>query len=421
MKYESRLTAKFIENLKEPGKYFDGHGLFIEVTKSGTKLWKMKYRIAGKEKRIEKLDSLGAWPDVSLKEARRKADEAREKLKAGLDPVHEKKKLKEAAKAEELHKMTFRKVALEWHTVKTADYAPGYRKQLLSRIEKLLLPYIGDMALSDIEPGDIIQACKHTEQRGCIEQAHRLLQLAGQIFRYARACGYTKVNTAAELTEALTPLPKDKPRAALTDPREIMHLLQAIDAYPGYASILYALKILPYVAVRSQEIRGARWAEIDLDKGTWIIPAERMKMKEPHIVPLSRQVRALFQELKSWTGSGELCFPSAQGKGKMITPEGLLQGIRRLGYGKEEMSVHGFRSMASTILNQAAAYRPDVIEAQLAHAERNKVRAAYNRTDYLEERRSMMQDWADYLDSLRAGNVQSMKDWITDRKERQGK
>ncbi len=406
MKYEYRLTAKTIENLKEPGRYFDGGGLYIEVTKRGTKLWRMKYRFEGKEK----LASFGAWPGVSLKEARQKAEEAREKINAGIDPVAEKKAHKAAAKAETQHKaLTFRKVALEWHSVKTVDYQPKYRKQLLARIEKLLLPYIGDMSITDITPGDIIQACKHTEQRGCIDQAHRLLQLTGQIFRYARACGYAEYNTASDLTEALAPIPKDKPRAALTDPKEVMHLLQAIDEYPGYASILYALRILPYVGVRSQEIRGAKWEEIDFDKALWIIPAERMKMNSPHIVPLAKQVIGLFKELRAWTGDGMLCFPSAQGRGKMITPEGLLQGLRRMGYSKEEMSIHGFRSIASTMLNEAG-YRPDVIEAALAHAERNKVRAAYNRTDYLDERRTMMQDWADYLDSLRAGNVCTMRE-----------
>lgn len=412
MKCEYRLTSKAIEHLLDPGKYFDGGGLYVEVTKTGSKLWRLKYRINGKERRA----SLGTWPDVTLKEARQRAAETRERVRMGVDPVQEKKTLREAARAEERHNaLTFRNVALEWHKVKTADYAPGYRKQLLARIEKLLLPYIGDMPLEDIEPGDIIQACKHTEQRGKIEQAHRLLQLTGQIFRYARACGYVRFNTAEGLTEALAPCPKDKPRAALLDPREIMHLLRAIDEYPGYAPILYALRILPYVAVRSTELRGAQWQEIDFDKALWTIPAERMKMKTPHFVPLAWQVTGLFRELHAWTGDGALCFPSAQGRGKMITPEGLLQALRRMGYGKEEMSIHGFRSIASTLLNESGAYRPDVIEAQLAHAERNKVRAAYNRAGYLDERKIMMQEWADYLDALRAGNVQTMKEWLETR------
>ena len=410
------LTETEIKNARakdRPYKLTDGGQMYLYISPAGGKAWRLDAAINGRRATL----TLGKYPAMTLKQARLEADRARELIAQGIDPREEKKAIKEAARAEKQRQaLTFRKVALEWHTVKTADYAPGYRKQLLSRIENLLLPYIGDMSITDIEPGDIIQACKHTEQRGCIEQAHRLLQLAGQIFRYARACGYAKYNTADSLTEALAPMPKDKPRAALTDPREVMHLLQAIDEYPGHVSILYALRILPYVGVRSQELRGARWAEIDFARELWTIPAERMKMKAAHVVPLARQVIGLFKELQAWTGDGDLCFPSAQGRGKIITPEGLLQALRRMGYSKEEMSVHGFRTIASTLLNEAGAYRPDVIEAQLAHAERNKVRAAYNRTDYLEERRTMMQQWADYLDALRAGAAMSMKEWMDGKK-----
>ena len=407
------LTETEIRNARPREKAYklsDGGQMYLYVTPAGGKSWRLDAVIDGKRATL----TLGRYPAMTLKQARQAADRARALIAQCIDPRLEKKRVEGQAQEQERQKaLTFGHVALEWHAVKTADYAPGYRKQLLARINKLLIPYIGDMPLADIEPSDIIAACKHTEQRGCIEQAHRLLQLAGQIFRYARACGYMKYNTAAGLTEALAPMPKDKPRAALTDPQEVMHLLRAINEYNGHVSILYALRILPYVAVRSQELRCAKWQEVDLEKALWTIPAERMKMKSPHVVPLARQVVGLFQELKDWTGGEGLCFPSAQGRGKPITPEGLLQGLRRLGYAKDEMSIHGFRSIASTMLNEAG-YRWDVIEAQLAHAERNKVRAAYNRADYLDERKTMLQSWADYLDALRAGSCKTMREWLAD-------
>ncbi len=409
MKYEYRLTAKTIESIKEPGKYFDGHGLYVEVTATGSKLWRLKYRINGKERRA----SLGAWPRVTLKEARQRAAETMERAKQGIDPIQEKKSLREAARAEnERIALTFEKVAFEWHDKQTRNNVESHRKNTLQRLKSHVLPYIGGVPIDELSPAAILAAVRHTEDRGSYDLTHRLLQLIGQICRYARAAGYVPFNVAADLSDALMPVPRHTPRAALTDPREVMFILQSIDAYAGYAPITYALKIMPYVFVRSQELRGARWQEIDFDRALWTIPAERMKTKTPHIVPLARQVTGLFQELRTWTGNSDFVFTSTHSKNKAITDNGLLLALRRMGYGKEEMSIHGFRSIASTLLNESGAYRPDVIEAQLAHAERNKVRAAYNRAGYLEERTIMMQQWADYLDALRAGNVQTMKEWL---------
>jgi integrase len=250
-----------------------------------------------------------------------------------------------------------------------------------------------------LEPADILKAIRHTEERGHIETAHRLAQVAGQICRYAQLTGYTKYDVATRLSEALPPV-QSKHFAAITDPAEIGHLLRAIESYPGDISVGYALRIMPYVFVRSGELRAAEWQEINLEDAEWIIPAGRMKMRRPHVVPLARQVVKLFAELKVVTGAGRYIFPSPFSAGRCISDVGLLNGLRRMGYSKGQMTIHGFRTMASTLLNEQK-YRPDVIEAQLAHGDKDLIRAAYNRAEYLSERRQMMNEWASYLDGLR--------------------
>ncbi len=409
------LTETEIKNARakdRPYKLTDGGQMYLYVSPAGGKSWRLDAAINGRRATL----SLGRYPTMTLKQARLEAARVRQLIEAGMDPREEKKRLAAEAEAEEQRRaMTFEAVALEWHATMTINNSPISRAQKLQRLKNYLFPAIGMIPFCDLEPKDILHAVKPIEQRGKLEQAHRILCLAAQVCRYARAAGYVKFNAAADLSGALAPTPKAKPRAALLDPAEVGALLRAIDTYPGYAPMKYALKLLPYVFVRSQELRGARWQEIDVDRGIWTIPGERMKMKSQHIVPLAKQAIAILREIEPWTGQGDLVFPSPQSKAKMITPEGLLQALRRLGYSDKEMSIHGFRAIASTILNEAG-YRADVIEAQLAHAERNKVRAAYNRTDYLEERRVMMQQWADYLDALRAGAVMSMKEWMEGKK-----
>jgi len=232
-----------------------------------------------------------------------------------------------------------------------------------------------------------------------IETAHRLAQLAGQVCRYARLVGYAKYDVASGLVEALPPVQTEH-YPAIIDPKEIGALLRAIDDYPGDVSTRYALRIMPYVFVRSGELRAATWKEFDLAGAEWVIPARRMKMKRPHNVPLARQVLALLAELREYSGGWDLLFPSPFSATRCISDMALLNALRRMGYGKEQMCVHGFRTTASTILNEQG-YRPDVIEAQLSHGEKNAIRGAYNRAEYMPERRSMMQEWADYLDGLR--------------------
>lgn len=393
------LTDATIRSAK-PGqkaaKLFDGGGLYLEISPKGGKWWRLKYRFEGREKRI----SLGVYPAVGLKEARERREKAKRLLAQGVDPSEQKKQAKAAAEvAEQAQAATFEAVAREWFGKKKNAWTLGHQKKILSRLENQLFPYMGTILFSTLEPADFLAAIQHAEDRGAHETAHRLAQLAGQVSRYARIAGHTKYDVAAGLTEALAPVPT-RHYAAITDPEQIGHLLYAIDGYQGDLTIQYALRIMPYVFVRSGELRGALWHEIDFETEEWIIPAERMKMKRPHVVPLARQAVRLLRDLQPITGDGIFVFPSLQSRGRPISDMGLLNALRRLGYGKDEMTIHGFRSMASTLLNEQG-YRPDVIEAQLAHGEKNAIRAAYNRAEYLPERRDMMQRWADYLDGLR--------------------
>lgn len=393
------LTDTAIKAFKPKGtpyKKYDNDGLYLEVAPSGGKWWRLKYRFGGKEKRI----SLGTYPAIGLKDARQRRDEAKTMLAKGIDPGEHKKAIKaEAAASATDEALTFEVVAREWYAKKTVALTDGYRKQLMARLENLLFPYIGKIRLSALEPADILKAIRPTEERGHIETAHRLTQIAGQICRYARLVGYTKYDVASRLSEALPPV-QSQHFAAITDPAEIGHLLRAIDDYQGDISVTYALRIMPYVFVRSGELRAAEWQEINLGEAEWIIPAGRMKMRRPHLVPLAPQVVKLFTELKVITGTGRYIFPSPFSAGRCISDVGLLNGLRRMGYNKSQMTIHGFRTMASTLLNEQR-YRPDVIEAQLSHGDKDLIRAAYNRAEYQSERRQMMDDWAGYLDGLR--------------------
>lgn len=378
----------------------DGGGLYLFILPTGSKLWRMAYRFDGKQKSL----SFGAYPAVSLKDARSRREAAKALLAAEIDPSAEKKRIKAVAAAVAKEQAaTFENVSREWFAKKTAHLTPEYRKQILSRLENQIFPHIGGKPFATLEPADILSAVSHAEKRGAIETAHKLVNIAGQVCRYARLVGYAKYDVAAGLTEAL-PSVQTKHLAAITDPTRIGSLLRDIDAYQGDVSISYAMRLLPYVFVRSSELRGAQWAEIDLDGAEWVIPAGRMKMRKPHIVPLARQVVKLLTTLREHSGGGALVFPSPFSMTRCISDMGLLNALRRMGYAKGEMTIHGFRGMASTLLNERG-YRADVIETQLAHGERNAIRAAYNHAEYMPERRQMMQAWADYLDGLRESSV----------------
>ncbi|SHN48946.1 tyrosine-type recombinase/integrase [Desulfovibrio litoralis] len=400
-----KLTDTLLRSLKAPDKVqklTDGGGLYLQVEPKGGKLWRLAYRFGGKQKTL----AFGAYPAVSLKEARKRRDEAKELIANGVDPSEQKKveKAKTVAKQKELVS-TFESVGREWFNKRTVHLTEEYRKQILSRIENQIFPYIGTKLISNLEPADILFAVSHAEKKGAIETAHRLVQISGQICRYARLAGYCKYDITAGLTEAL-PKVQTKHLASITDPKELSLLLQSIENYQGDLSVVYALKILPYVFVRSNELRGARWAEIDFKTAEWVIPAGRMKMKTVHVVPLASQVLKLLEELQPHSGHSEFLFISPASASNPISDMGLLNALRRMGYQRGEMTIHGFRSTASTLLN-GMGYNSDWIERQLAHCERNAVRKAYNHAEYLPERKKMMQKWADYLDGLREKTTQS--------------
>jgi len=374
----------------------DGGGLnFVEG-----KYWRLSYRFGGKQKKV----CLGVYPAVSLLAARKAREEIKVLLAQGIDPSEKKKADKaEAARMALDEGLTFRAVAIEYYRRKLANKQELYRKQILSRLENQIFPFMGDIPVSQLKPTHILAGLREVEERGAIDMAHRLASLIRQVCSFAVACGYTEFNAASELTAAMTPKPKATPRAAILNPQKIGQLLRDIDEYPCSISVKYALKLMPYLFVRSKELRNAKWEEFEFENSLWHIPAERMKMKAAHVVPLSRQVVKLLQELQVWNGHTDLLFPSPQSNTRAISDVGLLNALRRMGYEREEMCIHGFRSIASTLLNESGRYRADVIEAALAHAEKNQVRAAYNRAEYLEERRVLMQDWADMVDAMRDG------------------
>lgn len=395
-----KLTDAALRAAKPKDKSYklsDGEGLYVEVAPSGGKWWRVKYRFGGKEKRL----SLGVYPAVGLRDARKRVAEVKDLLRRGVDPGEERKAVKAGIRAEEEAKgQTFEAVAREWHKAKSAGWTPRHANEVIRRLETLVFPDLGARPIAKLGAADFLAAVRKTEARGCIELAHRLAQTCGQVTRYARIAGIVQADAASGLTEALAPTPT-RHHATITDPKEVGALLRAIDEYPGDVVTRYALKIMPYVFVRSSELRAAPWAEFDLEGATWLIAAGRMKKRRPHVVPLAPQVVKLFLELREFTGSGALAFPSSFSATRCLSDMGLLNALRRMGYGKGVMTVHGFRGMASTLLNEQG-FRPDVIEAQLAHCERNAVRAAYNHAEYLPERREMMDRWADYLDGLRA-------------------
>lgn len=393
----NKLTDRQIKNLK-PGarriKIGDGDKLWLFVSPSGIKVWRMLW----KEGNTQKQFTIGPYPTISLKEAREKRDAVNGLLVQGLDPNEQYRS--EQEQQDEETNLTFRVVAQEWYEKRTVTQTESTRRLKMQRLERHVFPSFGDLPIKQLKPRDIILALHAIESQGRREMARRVGQIIGQICRYARVVGYLEYDISSGITEALEPKGPVQHRATITDPKKIGYLLRDIDDYPGSIVTKYALKILPYVFVRSQELRRARWVDIDFQKHLWVIPPEHMKMKRLHVVPLARQVEYLLKELHTWTGGGEFLFPSPQSRARVITDMCLLNALRRVGYGKEELCIHGFRAMASTLLNEQG-FRADVIEAQLAHREKNAVRAAYNHAQYLPERAKMMQSWADYLDELR--------------------
>jgi len=388
---DTRIRAA--KPMERPYKLFDERGLYLLVTPSGNRLWRLRYRMGA----LEKLLALGAYPDVPLKRAREKRDEARKLIADGIDP-NARRKAERSAQAE-----TFEAVANEWLELHKSSLAPETIPMLGTRLRSFLYPYIGSRPVADIRAQELLAVLRRIEARGRHETAHRVRALAGRVLRYAVATGRAPHDVAADLKDALAPV-KSKNFASVTDPRRVGELMRAIHGYGGHPVTALALKLAPLVFVRPGELRAAEWSEFDLENADWRIPAARMKMREPHVVPLSRQALAILRELQPLARGGRYLFPSLRTRDRPMSDNTINAALRRLGYTSEEQTGHGFRSMASTLLNEQG-FPPDVIELQLAHAERSKVRAAYNKAQRLPERRKMMQAWADYLEGLGAGGV----------------
>jgi integrase len=379
----------------KPRKLFDASGLYLLIAPTGGKWWRLKYRFAGKERLL----ALGTYPDVGLQQARGKRDAARKLVADGIDPGAERK----AAKAASMQRESggFEAVAREWVDKFSARWAPTHATTVIRRLERDVFPWLGASPASEIAAPELLAVLRRVEARGALETAHRIHQVCGQVFRYAVATGRAQRDPSADLRGALPPV-REKHHAALTEPKQVGALLRAINGYQGSFVTRCALRLAPLVFVRPGELRKAEWSEFDLDGATWRIPAIRMKMRVEHIVPLSRQAVEVLRELHPLTGAGHYVFPGARTAGRPMSENAVTAALRRMGYGRDEMTGHGFRSTASTLLNELG-WSADAIERQLAHAERDAVRSAYNRAEYLDERRRMMQAWADHLGKLATG------------------
>nr|WP_198982229.1 integrase arm-type DNA-binding domain-containing protein [Herbaspirillum sp. ASV7] len=401
------LTDVRIRNAKpkdKPYKLADGGGLYLEITPTGSKLWRMKFRRTnGKESRL----AFGTYPLVSLSEAREKRDSAKKLAESGIDLASHRDSEK-VAKAQRAVN-TFEAVAREWLAKNEDGWAASHHDKILGRLQNDVFPYIGSREVGAISAPDLLSVIQRIEKRGVLETAHRALANCGQVFRYAVATGRAESDPSGALRGALPPLRDRRTHfAAITDPAQVGQLLRALDEYQGSPTVKAALQLAPLVFVRPGELRAAEWAHIDLDAAEWRYTVT--KTNTPHIVPLCTQAVAILTGLKPITGHGRYLFPSPRSKDRPMSDNAVLSALRRMGIEKDEMSGHGFRAMARTILDEVLGERVDLIEHQLAHAVRDANGRAYNRTSHLPERKRMMQRWADYLDAIKqGGNVVAAK------------
>ncbi|WP_043005678.1 tyrosine-type recombinase/integrase [Comamonas testosteroni] len=392
-----KLTDAKLRTLSEPGKHFDGGGLYLELTAAGGRYWRLKYRIAGKEKRL----ALGVYPAVGLKDARDLAGQARQALQSGDDPSE----LRKIAKAKAVHEAvnTFRAVAGEWMEHQAARWTPETRERIRASLEADILKTMGARPLASIKPLEVMTAIKAIEARGAGDQAGRVLQRVKAIFRWAVIHRRLDSNPMLDLVQSEILKPREVQHRAALDAKELPAFLAQLDSYDGDPHTIHALRLLMLTATRPGEVRGARWSEVDMDDAMWTIPAERMKMRSEHRVPLSRQSLELLQSMQTLSGGRELIFPSPYYPSKPLSENTFNSAMARMGY-KNLATAHGFRALFSTVANETG-WRPDVIERQLAHKERNEVRAAYHRSTYMAERTKLLQWWADYLEGCKTGKV----------------
>jgi integrase len=374
-------------------RLYDEKGLYLEITTAGGKLWRLKYRFGGKEKRL----ALGAYPAVSLKEAREARDRARTLLANQIDPSEHKKieKVTQVAKSSD----SFEAIAREWHTGKSRVWSAIHSKNVIARLERHIFPWIGARAITDITVPELLKLLRRIEERGAHETAHRIQGICSEVYRYAIASGKAERNIVLDLRGALQPVVKTH-LAAITDPKRVSELLRMIDGYQGTPTVEAALKLAPMVFVRPGELRTAEWDAIDLENAEWRFTVS--KTQTEHIVPLATQAVAILKSLHPITGQGQYVFPSARHPRRPMSDNAVLAALRRMEIPKDDMSGHGFRAMARTILDEELGFRPDIIEHQLAHQVKDPLGRAYNRTSHLTERKKMMQQWADYLDTLKS-------------------
>ena len=394
------LTATEVDKVKPgttPKHLFDGKGLFLLVTPKGGKWWRFKYRYANKQKLL----SLGTYPEISLAEARQRRNDFRKLLANGVDPHANRKALKSAT--DEALANGFEVIAREWHENQKINWSEDHAVTIINRLEKDIFPWIGKKPMLEITAMDIKSILDRVRSRGAIETARRVRTIVGQVFTYAISTDRANYDIAAGLKGYLPSTHKTKKHmAAITDPKELGPVLRAIDGYQGSFVAKCALRLAPLLFVRPGELRQAEWSEIDLETGEWNIPAAKMKMRQPHLIPLSRQAIEIFTDIKPLTGNSKYVFPSIRTNTRCMSDNTINAAFRRMGFDGETITGHGFRATARTILDEVLNVRVDYIEHQLAHAVRDPNGRAYNRTAHLVERRKMMQTWADYLDGLKA-------------------
>jgi integrase len=390
------LTKKTCDSAKpqaKPYKLTDGQGLYLQVTPEGARYWRLKYRYLGKEKCL----ALGVYPEVSLAEAREKRELARKLLATGADPAFEKREQKRQAKEGAAN--TFEVLARKWHAYHSDRWSPAYVKDVISHLERDVFPALGNRPVASITAPQLLAAMRKIEERGAQEVARRTLQLCGQIFRYAIVNGYAERSPASDLRGALKPVRRS--HYAALEAKDLPEFLQTLERNDArlFMQTRLAIRLLMLTFVRTSELINARWEEFDLEGAEWVIPAERMKMRRTHIIPLSRQALDILKELRGVNGNREYVFASLAKPRRPMSNNTILFALGRLGY-KGRATGHGFRALAMSTIKEKLGYRHEVVDRQLAHAPRNKVDAAYDRAQFLDERRKMMQKWADYLDRV---------------------
>lgn len=392
-----KLNARQVDTAKPREKAYqlaDGAGLYPEVVPSGSRYWRMKYRFNGKEKRLD----FGVYPAVSLAQARALRDEAKKKLAEGNDPSFAKKEEK-LVRDVRLHN-TFQAVALEWHGTKVSRWSEGYASDIIEAFNKDIFPYIGQQPVNEIKPLVLLNVLRRMESRGATEKAKKVRQRCSEVFRYAIVTGRAEYNPAADLTSAMSG--HESKHYPFLTVEELPDFFKALSGYTGSPLIVLAARLLILTGVRTGELRGAFWSEFDLEKAVWEIPAERMKMKRPHLVPLSTQALEIVQQLKVMSGQYPLVFPGRNDPRKTMSEASINQVFKRIGY-TGKVTGHGFRHTMSTILHEEG-FNTAWIETQLAHVDKNAIRGTYNHALYLEGRKEMMQWYGDYVDSCESNN-----------------